>query len=67
MKNYPLKIKTGGSNKAGCCAPASIPVTDVGPGQVVPVRSGDGGMSGKGGRGKGATSRSNMGPSANTY
>lgn len=42
-------------------------VTDTGPGEVVQVRSGDGGMAGKGGRGKGDSSKSNYGPSANTY
>lgn len=59
--NMSAEIRSCGAH---CETPSA---RDVGPKEQVPVREGDGGMSGKGGRGKGASSRSNMGPSADTY
>lgn len=40
---------------------------DVAVGENYPVHEGDGGMAGKGGRGAGQGSKSNKGPSADTY
>lgn len=70
MKNSSANTKptVGKPTTRNCGSSCYTPdVNDVGPGEVVPVRSGDGGMAGKGGRGKGASSKSNYGPSANTY
>lgn len=64
LKNPSTKKDKANPCGTGC---ADIPVNDVGPGEVVPVRQGDGGMAGKGGRGKGASSKSNYGPSADVY
>lgn len=47
------------------CPP--LPAKDVRPGETVPVRDGDGGMSGKGGRGAGQSAKSNYRPGKNDH